>query len=135
MRANVESWFNWARNADLPVDRMGDLILVTGCTLVTSYALAVLDNHTADAQISLVSELQNNEGSSFVWSNIRGTIAYHDSQVDPVCLSRLHYLPCIDFLKEYSIRTSESMCLHQGLSSQACPFLDQTISSCSRTSI
>jgi hypothetical protein len=94
---NVDSWFNWSRNADLPVDRMDDLILVTGCTLVTSYASAVLEDHIADAQTSLVSRPLNNGGASFVWSNIRGTIEYHDSQLNPVCLSRLHYLPYIDF--------------------------------------
>ncbi|KAI0279489.1 hypothetical protein BGY98DRAFT_420909 [Russula aff. rugulosa BPL654] len=54
IRDNADSWFNWSRNVDLPVDRMDDLILVTGCTLVSSYALAVLDDHIADAQISLV---------------------------------------------------------------------------------
>jgi hypothetical protein len=89
---NVDSWFNWSRNADLPVDRMDDLILVTGCTLVTSYASAVLDDHIADAQASLVSRPLNNGGASFVWNNIRGTIEYHDSQLNPVCLS--HYITC-----------------------------------------
>jgi len=96
IRDNLDSWFNWSRNADLPVDRMDDLILVTGCTLVTSYTSAVFDDHIADAQISLVSRPLSNGGSSFVWSNIRGTIEYHDSQLNPVCLSRLHYLSCID---------------------------------------
>ncbi|KAN0106961.1 hypothetical protein V8E52_010629 [Russula decolorans] len=83
IRDNVDNWFNWSRNADLPVDRMDDLILVTGCTLVTSYASAVLDDYIADAQISLVSRPLNNGGASFVWSNIRGTIEYHDSQLNP----------------------------------------------------
>jgi hypothetical protein len=97
IRDSVESWFSWSRNADLPVDRMDDLILVTGCTLVTSYASAVLDDHIADAQISLASRPLNNGGASFVWSNRCGTVEYHDSQLNPVCLSPLHYLPCIDF--------------------------------------
>lgn len=84
IRDNADSWFDWSRNADLPVDRMNDLILVTGCTLVSSYALAVLDDQIADAQISLRSIQLNNGGASFVWSNIRGNIEYHDSRVDPV---------------------------------------------------
>ena len=96
IRDNLDSWFNWSRNADLPVDRMDDLILVTGCTLVTSYASAVFDDHIADARISLVGRPLSNGGSSLVWSNIRGTIEYHDSQLNPVCLSRLRYLSCID---------------------------------------
>ena len=92
IRDNADSWFNWSRNVDLPVDRMDDLILVTGCTLVSSYALAVLDDYIADAQISLVNTPLSNEGASFVWSNIRGTIEYHDSQLNPVCLSC--YITC-----------------------------------------
>ena len=88
IRDNVDSWFNWSRNADLPVDRMDDLILVTGCTLVTSYASAVFDDHIAEAQTSLVSRPLNNGGAIFLWSNMRGTIEYHDSQLNPVCLSR-----------------------------------------------
>jgi hypothetical protein len=97
IRDDVDSWLNWSRNADLPVDRMDDLILVTGCTLATSYASAVLDEHIEDAQISLVSRSLNNGGASFVWSNRRGTMEYHDSQLSPVCPSRLYYLPCINF--------------------------------------
>jgi hypothetical protein len=91
IRDNVDNWFKWSRNVDLPVDRMDDLILVTGCTLVTSYASAVLDDYIANAQISLVHRPLNNGGASFIWSNIRGTIEYHDSQLNPVCLSQLHY--------------------------------------------
>ena len=138
IRDKVDSWFTWSRNAELPVDRMEDLILVTGCTLVTSYASVVLDDHIADGQVSLVSRPLNNGGASFVWGSIRGTIEYHDSQLDPVCLSvLLHCLKPFDIsyllTKEYSIRTAESMCLHQGLPSQASHFLDQADSSCSRT--
>ena len=97
IRDNVDSWFNWSRNADLPVDRMDDLILVTGRTLVSSYASTVFDDYVADAQISLVSRPLTNGGASFDWGNIRGTIEYHDSQLNHVCLSLLHHLPCIDF--------------------------------------
>ena len=97
IRDNVDRWFNWSRNIDLPVDRIDDLILVTGCTLVTSYALAVFDDHDRDAEISLASQPLNNGGASSVWSNIRGIVEHRDSQLGPVCLSLLHYLPYIDF--------------------------------------
>ena len=97
IRDNVDSWFNWSRNIGLPVDRMDNLILVTGCTLVTSYALAVFDDHDRDAQVSLASTPLDNGGASFVWSDTRGIVEYQDSQLGPVCLSLLHYLPCIDF--------------------------------------
>ena len=85
IRDNVESWFDWSRDVDLPVERMDDLILVTGCTLVNSWAAAVFDDHNSDTQVSLVSTTLNSGGASFFWSNIRGTVEYHDSQLNSVC--------------------------------------------------
>ena len=79
------NWFNWSRSVDLSVERMEDLILVTGCTLVNSWAAAVFDDDFADAKISLASTTLNSGGASFIWRNIRGTVEYHDSQLDPVC--------------------------------------------------
>jgi hypothetical protein len=84
IRDNADIWFNWSRSVDLPVERMDDLILVTGCTMVNSWAAAVFDDYNADAQVSLGSKILNNGGASFVWNNIRGTVEYHDSQLDPV---------------------------------------------------
>ncbi|KAF8474351.1 hypothetical protein DFH94DRAFT_695423 [Russula ochroleuca] len=83
IRDNADIWFNWSRSVDLPVERMDDLILVTGCTMVNSWAAAVFDDYNADAQVSLGSKILNNGGASFVWNNIRGTVEYHDSQLDP----------------------------------------------------
>ena len=85
IRDNADIWFNWSRSVDLPVERMDDLILVTGCTMVNSWAAAVFDDYNADAQVSLGSKTLNNGGATFVWSNIRGTVEYHDSQLEPVC--------------------------------------------------
>lgn len=92
IRDNVDRWFGWSRNIDLPVGRMDDIILVTGCTLVASYALATFDHHDKVSQISLTSQPLNNGGASFVWGNIHGTVEYRDSQVNPVCLSC--YITC-----------------------------------------
>ena len=60
----------------------------------------------------------------FIWSNIRGTIEYHDSQLKPVCLSRLHYVPCIDFsyLRWWFHPHLAVLCFHKGVPSQACLF-------------
>jgi hypothetical protein len=85
IRDHVVSWFNWSRDKGLPVGSMEDLVLVYGCTLVTSWAAAAFDDYDADAQVSLASRTLNNGGASFVWSNIRGTVEFHDSQRDPVC--------------------------------------------------
>jgi hypothetical protein len=81
----VASWFNWSRDIGLPVERMEDLVLVYGYTLVTSWAAAAFDDHATDAQVSLTSRTLNNGGASFSWGNIRGIVEYHDSHLDPVC--------------------------------------------------
>ena len=60
------SWFNWSKDKGLPIERMEDLVFVYGCTLVTSWAAAVFDDHAADAQVSLASRTLENGGASFV---------------------------------------------------------------------
>ena len=68
----------------LGVKRVEDLILVSGCTLVTSWAAAAFVDDAMDAEISLASRKLNNGGASFVWSNIRGSILYHNSRFELV---------------------------------------------------
>ena len=84
IQAHVESWFTWARKNRLGVERVEDLILVSGCTLVTSWAAAEFVDDNMDAEISLASRTLNNGGASFVWSNIRGRVLYHNSRSGPV---------------------------------------------------
>ena len=81
---HADSWFTWARKNQLGVERVEDLILVSGCTLVTSWAAAAFLDDTMDAEISLVNRTLNNGGASFVWSNIRGRVYYHNSRLEPV---------------------------------------------------
>ena len=132
IRSHVVSWFNWSRDIGLPVERMEDLVFVYGCTLVSSWAAAAFDDYTADARVSLASRAVNNGGTSFRWSNIRGTVEYHDScQLDPVCspLSTFTHSTQIYFfwavLKEWSTHAPKSMRLHQVLPSKAYLVLDQ----------
>ena len=68
----------------MPVERMEELVLVYGCTLVTSWAAAAFDDY-GDAQISLTNSALSSGGTNFHWGNIRGIVEYHDGQVDPVC--------------------------------------------------
>jgi hypothetical protein len=82
---NVVGWFTWAQKNQLGVERMEDLILVSGCTLVTTWAAAVFTDHILSAGISLASIKLSNGGASFVWSNVRGPIAHHNSRFDAVC--------------------------------------------------
>jgi len=99
---NVAAWFNWSKDKGLPVESMEDLVFVYGCTLVTSWAAAAFDDHTGNAELSLVSRTLGNGGAGFIWSNIRGTVEYHDSQLNSVCsllvrltCSALTYFPCL----------------------------------------
>jgi hypothetical protein len=88
IRDNVDNWFRWSKKMKLPVEHMEDLILVTGCTLVTSWAAAVFDGHMSvdsDATtISLEVQKSYDGGAQFFWHNIRGNVEYHNSPFDPV---------------------------------------------------
>ena len=84
---NVATWLNWSKDKGLPVENMEDLVFVYGCTLVSSWAAAAFDDYTGDAQLSLASRTLDGGAAGFTWSNIRGTVEYHDSQLNPVCSS------------------------------------------------
>ena len=81
---NVVSWFTWAQKNQLDIERMEDLILVTGCTLVTTWAAAVFTDRVMSAEISLASRTLSNGGASFIWSNVRGPIVHHNCRFEPV---------------------------------------------------
>ena len=138
IRGNVDSWFEWSRKIGLGVERMDDLILVTGRTLVSSWAAVAFADETREAEISLAVQALPNGGTSFVWSKIHGTVAYHHSRLDPVCPICFIYFPCANFLlsssKEQSIPYNEPMCLYQGLPSSAPPYHLPQVAGCSRTS-
>ena len=61
----VSSWFTWAQKNRLGVKRVEDLILVSGCTLVTSWAAAAFVDDAMDAEIYLASRTLDNSGASF----------------------------------------------------------------------
>jgi hypothetical protein len=84
IRDHVDRWFNWVQNNNLGVERMEDLILVSGCTLVTSWAAAAFADNTFEAEISLASRSLTNVEANFVWGNVRGPVSYHNSLFDPV---------------------------------------------------
>jgi hypothetical protein len=84
IRANVVSWFTWAQKNRQDVERMEDLVLVSGCTLVSSWAAAAFVYNTMDAKISLARRTLNKGRESFVWGNIRGAVEHHDSDINPV---------------------------------------------------
>ena len=82
---NVVNWFIWAQKNQLGVERMEDLILVSGCTLVTKWAAAVFTpDHSTTAKITLESRTPGNNGPSFVWNIIQGPVVYHNSRFESV---------------------------------------------------
>ena len=84
IRDHVDKWFSWAQNNQLGVERMEDLIFVSGCTLVTSWAAAVCVDNNFESEISLESRMLSNDPVSFVWRNVQGRVLYHNSRFDPV---------------------------------------------------
>ena len=88
IRDNVDSWFRWSKKMKLPVENMEDLILVTGCTLVSSWAAAAFDAHmsvdSGATTISLEARKPDNSRVQYFWRNIRGSVEYHNSRIGPV---------------------------------------------------
>jgi len=96
----VVSWFDWSKKIGLGIDRMEDLILVSGRTLVTSWGAAVfLDHGLEEAAISLADHALPNGGGRFVWGNINRVVPHHNSQLESVrspfvfCRHGLIFLP------------------------------------------
>jgi hypothetical protein len=128
IRDNVVTWFNWAQKKGLGVERMEDLILVSGCSLVTSWAAAVFVDH---AEISLAIHPHKSGGEDINWGKIQGPIAHHNRPFDPVCPPYYIHSLCADHypttLKEPA---SGSMCLRQRVPSKARLVLDQKNAGC-----
>jgi hypothetical protein len=99
IKGNADSWLRWSREGGFLIDNMEDLILVTGCTLATSWAAAVFDNSEVStpgsdsATISLDISNTDRGGAQFVWNNNCGNVYYNNSHgyLDPVSFP--HYAP------------------------------------------
>jgi len=100
---------------------MEDLILVTGCTLVTSWGIAAFSDNTQDAVVSLRSHASDGGGASFDWREVRPGVACQNSYQSPVRPFRLIAAsfadPSFNALKGYS--TPKSMRIHQGIPGKA----------------
>jgi hypothetical protein len=83
----VDNWLRWSKKEGLPVENMEDLILVTGCTLAKSWAVAVFDGTMSRNEdtttVSLEARKSDGGGAQFFWRNIRGNVEHRDS--DSVC--------------------------------------------------
>ena len=95
------SWFEWSRNIGLGVARIEDLILVSGCALVTSWGAAVFPGHGVDASISLADHALPNGAGRFVWGNTSRVVPHHNSQLESVRSPVYVLSPWTDFLPSY----------------------------------
>jgi hypothetical protein len=88
IRDNVDSWLRWSKKEGLPVESLEDFILVTGCTLATSWAAATFDGTMSRGEdtttISLEARKSDGGGAQFVWRNIHGNVEHRNSYFDPV---------------------------------------------------
>jgi hypothetical protein len=92
IRDNVDNWFSFAHRRGMGVERMEDLILVSGCTLVTSWGAAVFADSVADGELSLGFQASHGGGATFHWNNIGPGVTYwnsHQGPVRPLCRSPL----------------------------------------------
>ena len=118
IRDNVDNWLCWSKKEGLPVENTEDLILVTGCTLATSWAAAVFDGTNSrdedSTTISLEVRKSDGGGAQFVWHNMRGRVDFHNS--DSVCFPayvfnavNLCFLYCTRMSKDLYLRTNASL--------------------------
>jgi len=56
---HIDRWFAWARHLELGVDRMEDIILVTGSHRTRSYTNVAFPGGQEDAQVSLRAEVNH----------------------------------------------------------------------------
>ena len=112
IKDNVDNWFRWSKKMMLPVEHMEDLILVTGCTLVTSWAAVAFDSHMSvdsdAARISLEARTSDSGGVQFFWRSIRGRVEYHNSGFDPV-RSPFYFFLAMHLCFLYRTRMFESL--------------------------
>lgn len=93
VRDHVVSWFNWTQDNKLGVKHIEELILVSGCTLATSWAVAAFVDNAMEAEVSLASRTLGDSGeASFIWSNMQGPVRYSNSRFDPVSLPQFAFL-------------------------------------------
>jgi len=80
---NVVSWFEWSQKNRLDVSHMEDLILITGCTLVASWAAVTFFGRSESVEISLV-KMSDQSDRNFQCNFVQGDGEQHSSRFDPV---------------------------------------------------
>lgn len=115
IRDHVDSWYSLAVQRRLDVERMEDLILVTGCTLVTSWGVAAFIDNAQDAEVVL-----RLRGRVFDWREIRPSVAYQNSH--PVRLPSQIAVSFTEFffsILERTIHIRTNACLSEAFEQSA----------------
>jgi hypothetical protein len=77
---HIDSWFAFARERDLGIERMEELILVTGCDHTRSWANVAFFGGQDDAQASFGVEVIHGPPLTINWQafpeRIRGAVVY-----------------------------------------------------------
>jgi hypothetical protein len=100
---------------------MEDLILVTGCTLVTSWGIAAFPDDSQDAVVSLRLHASEGGGAGFDWREVRPGVACQNSYQGPVRPFVLIAASSADpsFNASKGRSTSKSMRIYQGIPGEA----------------
>jgi len=69
---NIDSWFAYAEDLGLGIERMEDIILVTGCHRARSWVIATFSESQAGAQVSFGAEVVGDSRVDLEWRDARG---------------------------------------------------------------
>jgi hypothetical protein len=103
IRKHCDSWIEFAISNDFDV-RLEDIILVTGCDLTSSWAMATFVD-SLDLKINLRVQAFENESATFQWSD---STQPHNNESNQVSQSNL-YFPRTD-LEESRIVKESNVC-------------------------
>jgi len=118
---NIDAWFAYAEDLGLGIDRMEDIILVTGCHRARSWVIATFSESQAGAQVSFGAEVLGNSGVGLEWRDARGG----DLKLGPRGRVRIYIVLCLQHnLRDLGFsdtRTYQRInaCLSEGSASSA----------------
>ena len=80
MMRNIDSWFAFAKNLGLGIERIEEIVLVTGCDLTRSWTNIVFLDDQADARVSFGVNVEGPDTSinfRFSPEDARGAVVRH----------------------------------------------------------
>ena len=86
---NIDSWFAFARKLGLGIERMEEIILVTGCDLSKSWANIAFFGNQADSRVSFGVRVENPDPTitfQFSPENAQGAVLHHGPEGEVRCM-------------------------------------------------